>query len=852
MDPRATRLSHDVLPRRYDVEIDARVAREDFHGKVAIVVDVAAPRRAIDLHAKGLEIPRASARAGGRLFPARVSTNAPAEMITLAFDEVVPRGSATLEIEFKGLVSKGLKGLYLARDGPEVALATQCEEADARSIFPCFDEPDLKAEIAWRITSDAAAVVLANGPLVKVESRGDSRTWTFAPTRRMSSYLAALSIGDFAATPETTVRGVPMRVWALKGKERLGAFGNAYAAKLLPWFEDYFAAPYHFQKYDQIAVPGFAAGAMENAGLVLFRQALLIMDPKTASWRQEKLIARVVAHEMAHMWFGNLVTMRWWDDLWLNEAFAEWVCHKAVDALDPQYGVWRDAQTEKTKALQTDALLSTHPIHQPVASPHEATELFDAIAYYKGSAVLRMLESYLGEKPFRAGLRTYMKEFAEKNAEARDLWRHLAQASDAPVERIMHAWIEQPGHPVVGVRLEGNALHATQRRFLATKGASAPAATWPVPLLVRFEDDVGPREARFLLDAPDATLELPARGRVKWLAANARGIGFYRAHPDEALFAALVANAAKLDGLEQTALLEDEWGLARNGATPLSRFLTALGALATSTDFTLLERLVAALYDVEDKLLDVRDEALVARYRAWVVRTLKPALDEIGIEPRAGEPREVAQRRIWLLEAVAGVGHDRGTVDVAVALADAEAHDSSSVSGDLAGVVVGIASQFGDAARFERHARVYDERRKAGASPQEQQRYLNNLVHFRDGALVQRLFRLMDDEFLPAESIGPLVRLLLQERHSKEAAWDYLKANWSKLRERIGEQWLAMLIEYVGQQPAHRKGDVVAFCTANLKGIGEQSYKRAMETMEQESEFRARTRADLLAWAATL
>ena len=343
--------------------------------------------------------------------------------------------------------------MYLAQDRPEQALCTQCEATDARAIFPCFDEPTFKAQFAFEITTDPDVVVLSNGPLVSVTGNGAGKTWKFAATKTMSSYLVALVIGDMASAAEQIVHGVPLRVWTMRGKEGLGAFALDYTARLLPWYEEYFGAPYHFDKYDQAAVPGFSSGAMENSGLVIFRQELLIMSPDSASWRQEKLIAQVIAHEFAHMWFGNLVTMQWWDDLWLNEAFAEWICHRVISDISPHYRIWDDFQGNRNYTLAEDALESTHPIYSPVQTPAQAEELFDAITYLKGCAVLRMLENFLGFENFRAGLRTYMREFAERNARGADLWRHLQAASQQPVAQIVESWILQSGYPVVTVNL---------------------------------------------------------------------------------------------------------------------------------------------------------------------------------------------------------------------------------------------------------------------------------------------------------------------------------------------------------------------------------------------------------------
>ena len=316
------RLPVDATPRLYEVRLNAQLGREEFSGESNISLDLHTSKDSIEMHSRELTVTSAQARVGGKTYSAVVEYDPDNERIIFQFSETLPQGDAALSMAFNGKVSQTLKGLYLSQNRPEQVLCTQCESTDARAIFPCFDEPTFKAKFAFEITSSADVVVLANSPLLSVTGNGATKTWKFAPTRKMSSYLVALVIGDMASESGQIVNGIPLRIWTMRGKEHMGAFALAYTAKLLPWYEEYFGVPYHFEKYDQAAVPGFAAGAMENSGLVLFRQEALIMSPGSASWRHEKGIALINAHEFAHMWFGNLVTMRWWDDLWINEAFA--------------------------------------------------------------------------------------------------------------------------------------------------------------------------------------------------------------------------------------------------------------------------------------------------------------------------------------------------------------------------------------------------------------------------------------------------------------------------------------------------------------------------------------------------
>jgi puromycin-sensitive aminopeptidase len=854
VDPKAYRLPHHALPRLYEVALEAGLDRETFAGQVAIHLEVVEARDYIEVHARDLTLTGAGLAVGAATWPGTITYDPAREVATIRFGTAVPVGAATLTIGFAARLNPLLKGLYRAQDGPEEMLCTQAEETDARAIFPCFDEPGFKARFAYRITTAAGMTVLANGPLVGVTASADGtrRTWTFAATPPMSTYLVALVIGELGSTAEETVAGTPIRVWTVAGKERMGEFAHGFTRRLLPWYEDYFGVPYHFGKYDQVAVPGFASGAMENSGLVLFRQHLLLADPRTTSWQQEKLVALVVAHEFAHQWFGNLVTMQWWDDLWLNEAFAEWIAYKVVDALNPDYAAWDDFQTDKDDVLAVDALASTHPIYSPVATPAEATELFDGITYGKGCAVLRMLEQFIGAEAFRAGLRSYMQTFAEGNATGRDLWQHLQAAADAPITEIMESWIMQPGYPILQVGLEegadGGRLRLRQERFYSGPNGGATGAVWQVPIIVRYADDGGAHTVRLLLTEAEATVALPVRGALRWCYANADGIGFYRQALDGRLLEGLLAHQAELTPGEQMGLLSDQWALVQQGSQPIGRFLDVLAALLGAENHHVLAQVVKRLHTVEDLLADSEDAAALARFRGWVGAAFAGRLAALGFAPRAGESRNATQQRVAVLDAMVRLAQDPAAIREATAGAAREAADPAAVDPNLAALFVAAAAQFGDADRFEAHLGVYQARKAAGAAPQETNRYLDQLIQFRDPALTARIFALLDAGVLPQESQGPLLRAMFGQRHTRRAAWAYLMAGGPGLRQRLDLWWVGTLIEHAGQIPADLREEYVAFYTQHLAGVADMRFARGLEALDQAAAFQARTEGDLRAW----
>lgn len=851
----AYRLPGTVSPRQYDVVLDARLGSDVVRGRVRIQLEVTEPTSRIELHAVGIELQDVHVAANGVALRGTITQDPVRELAILEFSQHLSIGPAVLEIAFHRSMSNSLDGLYRAKDADGEMLTTQCEPTGARKIFPCFDEPAFKARFAYTITTSPGVTVLTNGRLQSVTESADgaAMTWTFAPTKPMSSYLVAIVIGDIASTREDTVRGVPLRVWTLRGKERMGAFGLDYTARLLPFFEEYFGTPYHFEKLDQIGVPAFAAGAMENAGLITYRQTALLIDPATASWEAEKRIAAVIAHEFAHMWFGDLVTMRWWDDLWLNEAFASWLSYYAVDRLTPQYAIWDAVQQAKDHVLEVDALISTHPIYKRVETPSDALEMFDEITYQKGCAVLRMLHSFLGEEAFKQGLQGYLREFAEGNAAGNDLWRNLQQVAHAPVTQIMESWILQGGHPIIGIEVEGaggdTRLRLSQQRYFGSPEASRAenAQLWSVPMVVRYEDGAGVHEARYLLAERELTTPLTVAGELAWLSANAGDIGFYRVQPGQEMLARLLAHLDQVAPAEQIGLVRDQWALVQNGGQPITPFLNVLAVAVRGNDYRVLRAAAGHLGRIERSLEDTGDGGALAGFRAWMKETFSSKLATLDYVPQQGESRNDEQARVTVVEAMTHFAQDPEAVETAQQWARREAENPRSVDPNLAPVFVSANARFGDSAAFDRHAAVYRERKAAGGAPEEAQRYLEAFALFRQPELVSRTLGLIDDGTIAAQDGVPTLVRLLGQRHSQGAAWDYVKAHWQQIEEQLtfGKP---NLIGATGNLPLSLRDEVVAFFETQLHGQFETSQARALEQLQQTAELEARTCDDLVAW----
>src|SRR5579884_1555487 len=469
MDDAAFRLPRHVRPERYTLHLEPDLADWTFTGREAIEVHLARATRQVALHAVDLAVTEAWATVGGRRWPcpATVEPQPAREAVVLRFAEPLPAGRATLHLAFRGTIGTGLRGLYRAEvDGRRYAF-TQFEATDARRAFPCFDEPAFKARFDLSATVPADLVAISNGAPLREAPGAEpgTKTVTFATTPRMSTYLVALAVGALEPTATALARGgTPIRVWTVPGKTGMGGLALEAAVASLNRLERYFGVRYPYGKLDLLAVPDFEAGAMENSGAIFFRETALLCDPATASVAAQKRIALVVAHEIAHQWFGNLVTMQWWDDLWLNEAFATWIEFRTIDDWRPEWEVWVDFQQEKAAPFATDALASTRPIRATVKNPAQISEMFDAITYEKGAAVLRMLEHYLGPAVFRAGVRQYIRAHREGNATAADLFGALEAASGRRVRAIARDWIDQPGYPVLRATLTGREAPAGEGR----------------------------------------------------------------------------------------------------------------------------------------------------------------------------------------------------------------------------------------------------------------------------------------------------------------------------------------------------------------------------------------------------
>lgn len=875
--PRAAhRLDPEVRPIAYHLALDVDPVRgPGYTGEVTIRVRLERARRRIELHAAELELAGCRVEAEEGMQPARVRLDADRQTATLELARPAGPGEVTLRIRFAGRLRDDLRGLYAASAGGQRYAFTQLEAADARRFFPCFDEPAMKARFTLEVETRAELATVSNAPIARTTKLpGGRKRVRFAETPKLSTYLVALAVGELERSRAVALGKTPIRVWHVPGKGALVAFALEAARETLTRLEKWFALPYPYAKLDLVAVPDFEAGAMENAGAVFFRETLLLLDPKTATLGEKKRAAEVICHELAHMWYGDLVTMAWWDDLWLNEAFATWMAFEIVDDWKPEWKMWQDFQHHRAAALRLDALQHTHPIHTEVRTPAEATENFDLITYEKGASVVRMIERYLGPAVFRKGVRAYVRRHRESNAVAADLWRALAEAAGEEVEPIVRGWVDREGLPLLSLRTARrggrSVLRTRQERFRARPRAArggrrtGAAERWPIPWVGRVAGATGrPKTVRKLLTTASDQIDL-GRGVPRFVYGNADEGGFFRPLHDPAGLRALVAHLPALSAVERMGLVDHQWALARAGRAPLGGFLALVDALGArpsppgegagragsfatgEPEPDVLQAVRGPLSFLEDRLAPELGPGAVEAFRDRIAERFGPALLALGWDPAPREPVDTRVRRGVLIGLLGDVAAWPPVLATASRRFDAYLARRDAVDPDLADAVVSLAARSGGAARFAALLAAFD----TAATPQERRRFLMALAEFREPALVRRALALCGTPRVPTQDVAIVLSRLLVNPAAREITWAHLKRHWVRLRRRMPPMLATRLVEATPALGARWRADVAAFFRAHPLPAGARALEQALERFDLDAAFCRLARRDLARWLA--
>ncbi len=856
-DERDHRLPRLALPRRYALEFSPDIAAATFSGSQRVELDVVEATRELVLNSAELEIHSAVLRRGpggeGDEVPLEVVFEPGLERVRLRSGAELATGPWLLECKFSGILNDKLRGFYRSTftdeaGEPHVIATTQFQSIDARRAFPCWDEPEFKA--VFSVTLDVEDHLLAISNSAEVAScdlGGGRRRVRFADTMKMSTYLLAFVIGPLEATAPVDVDGVPLRVVYPPGKGQLTSFALECGAHALRFFAEFFAQPYPGDKLDLVAIPDFAAGAMENVGCVTFREVALLTDPERSSRNELEYIASVVEHEIAHMWFGDLVTMRWWNGVWLNEAFATYMSMACLDDFKPDYQCWVSFGRDRDVALSLDGLHTTRPIEFPVLRPKDAEAMFDPLTYEKGGSVLRMVELYLGRERFRAGVRRYLAEHLWGNTETTDLWDAIeAEAPDQPIRALMDSWILQGGHPLVTASAHGDGATLTQAPFAylpedARPPDSAPSeigSSWLVPVATERRPN-GTRHYDLLGSEPVAVA-----GGEGLLVVNAGGAGVFRLRYEGPLLDRVIEDLDRLESLERFTLAADLWACALAGKVAVDQFLALTRRLQGETD--------PSVWSVVTNALGLFDVAVADEDRGELQRftcsLLGPELDAMGWDPVPGEDGDAPRRRGLFVGALGLVGDDPAVRSEALRRFRA-VDQGEPLAADLAMSVLQVVAA--TAGREEFDTILY--RYRHPADPLEEQRYLDSLGSLRDLDLAGRVCEMCATE-IRSQDAPFLVRLLMVNRVTGRLTWEFMTSRWDELVERYPANTISRMLSGVTRL-VYLDADgrpllfdeVVKFCRAHPLPGDQRPVEQHLERLAMLVRFVQRQRPQLAA-----
>lgn len=785
-----SRLPIFASPKRYDIHLKPDLIACKFSGNVSIDVDVVSPTKHLVLNAADLTVDSGSVSfklrsSSQELRAVGVGLIEEDEILVLEFAEDLPIGIGALSLSFQGTLNDLMKGFYRSVyeiNGEKRNMAvTQFEPADARRCFPCWDEPAAKA--TFKITLDVPSdlVALSNMPVVEEKKDGDLKTVYFEESPIMSTYLVAVVVGLFDYVESHTSDGVKVRCYCQVGKANQGEFALDVAVKTLELYKKYFDVPYSLPKLDMVAIPDFAAGAMENYGLVTYRETALLYDEKHSAAANKQRVAIVVAHELAHQWFGNLVTMEWWTHLWLNEGFATWVSYLAVDALFPEWKIWTQFLDQTTDGLRLDGLSESHPIEVEINHASEIDEIFDAISYRKGASVIRMLQSYLGADCFQRALASYVKRYACSNARTEDLWAVLEEESGEPVKELMTSWTKQQGYPVISVKLRDQKLEFDQSHFLSS--GSPGNGQWIVP--ITFCCGSYENRQSLLLKTKSGSVDIQESA---WIKINVDQTGFYRVKYDGNLEGKIkhAIERGQLTPTDRFGVLDDSYALCMSGQLPLTSLLTLMGSFREETEYTVLSNLINISYKIVRIVGDAAPE-MVDNLKQFFTSLFESPAQKLGWEPRSGESHLDAMLRGELLTILAELGHE-STLNEAIRRFDAFCADrnSSILPPDVRKASYTAVMQkvnTSNRSGYEALLKVY---RETDLS-QEKGRIIGSLASCPDPAIVLEVLNFLLSSEVRSQDV---ILGLAVSKEGRETAWKWLKDRWDYISKTWGSGYL--------------------------------------------------------------
>ncbi len=838
----AQRLPQTVRPEHYALTLAPDLKAATFTGKESIDVTVTEPVNAITLNAAEVAFQSVTVTAGGNTQTASVSLDADKEQATFTFAQQIPAGKATLHIDYTGILNNELRGFYLSRTARRNYAVTQFEPTDARRAFPSFDEPAFKATYDVTLIVDAGDTAISNMPIEKdTPGPGEGKhTLQFGTTPKMSTYLVAFLVGDFQCSSGEQDK-VAIRVCATPDKVQLTPYGVTVAKYVLHYYNDYFGIPYPLPKLDLIALPDFEAGAMENFGAITYRETALLIDEKTASVGSREGVASVIAHEMAHQWFGDLVTMQWWDNIWLNEGFATWMSNKPVAAMHPEWNIDQSVIAGLDGTLNLDAQATTRSIRAKADTPAEINEMFDGIAYGKASDVLLTVENYLGKETFRKGVHAYLAAHLYANATAEDFWNAQTATSHKPVDKIMESLVVQPGEPLLTFgEPAGGKVFVEQRRFFLDPGVKSDTnETWTVPVCFAAGQKGADCE---LLTPGDASLNVPAS---PLFFANAGGKGYYRSKYPADVYAALVRGVeTSLTPFERIRLIGDEWAQVRANTADVGQYLDLVAAVKADPSDEVIDNALSGVNATYTRVASTPEEK--DALGAWIRATFGPEYARLG-PPSDNDSANTRELRASLFGVLGFEGKDPQIIAQAREIAQKYLADPSSVEPSLGRTATFLAARNGDAALFDQLEKVYE----TSTNPEFQENALRLLTQFQDPALLERALDMAVSGKVRNQDAAIQFAIALQGEETRDATWKYIQEHWDKVQAQLTTAMGGMLVGSTSgfcSEPA--RDDVQSFFSTHKVPASDRALKQALERINSCVELQNRQGPKLSQWLA--
>jgi len=818
-------------PLHNDVELTIDPASEDFAGRITTRLEIVKPTSVLWLNGLELSIDHATLMIDGRQWIA-TATNPKKHYIALTFPREMPAGRGTLTIWYRGKMHRNDgDGIYTAQEKGAWYAFTQFEATDARQAFPTFDEPSYKTPWQLTIHTKRELVALANTEAVsETVDKAGMKTVRFAETRPLPSYLIAFAVGPFDMVPAgKTRRGAPIRIVVPRGRTADAAYAAQATRPLLDLLEDYFGTSYPFSKLDILAVSVFNAGAMENPGLITFRQELVLTKPSELTTQRQQAYAITAAHELAHQWFGDDVTLAWWDDTWLNEAFATWMEAKVVAKFKPEWDADVEQSAARSHIMGADSLDTARAIRQPIETANDIANAFDGITYGKGEAVLTMIERWIGEATFQKGVRAYLKKHSGGNATYGDFVAAMSQAAGRELRPLFDAFVVQTGVPLVAVELSCKgkpSLALEQRRYVPTGSEIDPKRTWQLPICVRWSAGGQTGQDCTLVGEARGTLALTAPQCPDWVLPNAGELGYYRMLPKGDLLAKLIAHTSELTLAERVGVLGDVEALVASGDVKNGVALELVSKLATDPSRHIVEASIGIVAGIDDMV----PNALRPRYEAYIRKTYGARARELGWRAAPGEGADTKELRPTLLALVAGDGHDRELIGEATDLAWKWLDDHGAVDPEVAGTVLHIAARYGDQKLFDR---LLAEAKKS-TDREERSRLLGALGSFVEPKLLQQSMALMlGDEFDLREGSN-LLRGGFADPRTRNTAFEFVKRHFDEISKKLPEPYRPyMAYTAVALCDSARKAELEAFLKPRIEPLegGPRALQQALEQM---------------------